>query len=271
MVANLWKHLRHDARMYRLAWQLQFKAASKLRAAFTLQVIGMVVNNVGLIAAWWFLFARFGTINGWNGLDFIGMQGMTMLVFGVVTLVSAGISELPRYVDQGSFDTYLTKPSSVLMQVGSSAIEVPALGDIALGLILIIWYAFTISASFVAILLCASVLVIGMILLWCFTLLSYLLAFYIFDSDKVGRNIAAFYLDLGIYPSGVLSGGLRTFMLTVFPGMFMGVVPLEVLRDANWRYVLLGLVVALFWLAVSLWLFRRSLKKYESANLVGAR
>lgn len=268
---KFWSNLRHDLRVYAHAWGVQFSAATKLRGAFAMQVVGMIVNNIGLMAAWLFLFQKFGTINGWDATDFIGVQGINMLIFGVTILFSAGLPELPRYVDQGAFDTYLTKPSSVLLQVMGSAIEVAVVGDILLGLGLIGWYIAVSSISLAAVAMFLGALVLGVILMWCFTLLPFLLAFYIFDSDKVARNIAFFYLDTGIYPTGVLSGKLRTILLTAFPGLFIGVVPLEVLRDMKWEYLLLGLVVAGFWLATSLWLFRRSLKRYESANLVGAR
>lgn len=250
---------------------MQFNAATKLRGAFTLQIVGMVINNIGLLAAWLFLFNKFGTLNGWNGADFIAVQGVNMVIFGLVIVFNAGLPELSKYIDQGTFDTFLNKPSSIIMQVASSRIEIAALGDVLLGIVLLAWYFVTTGVGLLAVLMFVGAAVIGIILMWCFTLLPFLLAFYMFDSDKVARNIAFLYLDTGIYPTGVLSGKLRTFLLTVFPGMFIGVVPLEVLRDLKWQYLVLGLIVATFWLAVSLWLFRRSLKRYESANLVGAR
>jgi ABC-2 type transport system permease protein len=265
------QNMRHDLRMYWLSWRVQFKAQAALRAAFMVQIVGMMLNNIGLMAAWLFLFERFGTINGWDTADFIGVQGINMVIFGITILFSAGLPELPRYIDQGAFDTFLTKPSSILLQIMSSRIEIATMGDVLLGVGLIVWYIFAAGVSGLAIAMFLCAVVIGIILMWCFTLLPFLLAFYLFDSNKTARNIAFFYLDVGIYPTGVLSGGLRTFFLTAFPGMFIGVVPLEVLRDMRWEYLALGFVVASAWLVVSLWLFRRSLKRYESANLVGAR
>ncbi len=270
-MANFWRNLRHDLRIFWLGWRVQFKAQTALRASFIIQIVGMMVNNLGLMAAWLLLFNRFGTLNGWDATDFVGVQGINMVIFGVTILFSAGIPELSRYVDQGAFDGFLTKPSSVLLQVMNSRIEIATLGDILLGVFLIGWYIVMAGPSLLAVAMFLLAIVIGVILMWCFTLLPFLLAFYLFDSDKTARNIAFFYLDVGIYPTGVLSGALRTIFLTVFPGMFIGVVPLEVLRDMNWQYLLLGLLVAGIWLVISLWLFRRSLKRYESANLVGAR
>lgn len=262
---------RHDLRIYWHGWRTQLKAASKLRGAFVLQVVGMIINNIGLMVAWWFLFDRFGTINGWSGAELIAVQGVNMVIFGIAVVFSTGLYELPRYVDQGTFDTFLTKPAGLLPQIASSAIEISALGDIILGIILVAWYTVFIQASLLAVVLFLLALALGIVLMWCFTLMPFLLAFYMFDSEKVSRNIAFFYLDTGIYPSGVLTGGVRTVLLTVFPGLFIGAVPLEVLRGIGWEVLLLGLVVAGAWLFISLRLFRRAVRRYESANLVGAR
>ena len=265
------KNARHDLRMYWLSWRTHFLGATKLRASFVLQIIGMMVNNLGLLAAWLFLFGTFGTINGWSGLDYMGMQGVAMFVFGVLMVFAYGLTELPRYVDQGSFDTFLTKPASVLSQVASSMIEVSTIGDIILGAILLGIYMVVAQVSLAAMGMFIIALAIAIVLLFCFTLLPYLLAFYMFDSDKVARSIGMLFVDMGVYPTGVISGGLRTVLLTAFPGLFAFVIPLNVLRGLEWEYLLLGAVVAAFWLVVTLWLFRKSLRRYESANLIGAR
>jgi ABC-2 type transport system permease protein len=264
-------NLRHDVRIYWLGWRTQYKAATKLRGAFVLQVVGMVVNNIGLLVAWWFLFERFGTINGWTGAELIAVQGINMLIFGLVILFSHGLLEMPRYVDQGSFDTFLTRPAGLLPQIVSSSIEISALGDLLMGVVLVIWYIIIAEVSIVALALFGLAVILGCILMWCFTLMPFLLAFYMFDSEKVSRNIAFFYLDTGIYPSGVLTGGIRIVLLTVFPGLFIGAVPLDILRGVGWENLLLGIVVAGAWLSISLWLFKRAVRRYESANLVGAR
>lgn len=262
---------RHDLRIYWLGLRTQFKAATKLRGAFVLQVVGMMINNIGLLVAWWFLFDRFGTINGWTGAELIAVQGINMLIFGLTVLLSTGLYEMPRYVDQGSFDTFLTKPAGLLPQITSSSMEISTLGDVLMGIILVGWYITVMQASGLAMLLFLLALLMGIILMWCFTLMPFLLAFYMFDSEKVSRNIAFFYLDTGIYPSGVLTGGIRFALLTVFPGLFIGAVPLEVLRGIGWEILLLGVIVASAWLFISLKLFRRAVRRYESANLVGAR
>lgn len=268
---KLIKNLRHDARMYWLSWRTQFKAATKLRTAFTLQIIGMMVNNTGLLAAWLFLFSRFGTINGWSGLDYMGVQGISMFVFGLLMTFISGVMELPRYVDQGTFDVYLTRPTSILGQIASNTIEVSTIGDMLLGAGLIIVYMFAAHVSLLALVVFAAALAIALTLMFCFTLMPYMLAFYMFDSDKVARATHLMFVDIGVYPTGVIGGGLRTILLTAFPGLFAFVIPLQVLRGLEWEYLLLGAGVAVFWLIVTMWLFRRSLRKYESANLVGAR
>jgi len=271
-VVRLLQNIRHDIRVYRLTLGMQFRAAATLRAAFVIQIVGMMLNNSALIIAWLFLFNRFGTINGWSASELVGLQGINMLVFGMVMLLSVGILDLPRHVDQGSFDSFLTRPSSLLTQLASSNVDVSTIGDFLMGLGLTIWYIAHAHANATAIILFLALMLIGSVIFWSFTvLLPNLLAFYMFDSERLSRYFGFVFLDTSMYPTGVLTGSLRTVLLTAVPGLFVGAVQVDVLRGLHWSLVLLGLIVMALWLAFSLWLFRRAVRKYESANLVGAR
>lgn len=271
-LTTFWQHVRHDVRVYMLGVKVQFKAAAVLRGAFLAQVLGMILNNAALVTAWFFFFDRFGTINGWSMADFIGMQGIIMIVFGVIVFTSTGLLDLPRHVDTGSFDGFLTKPTSVLGQLGSSNIDVTTVGDIILGSGLLVWYIITADVSALAFALFLVALVAASVIFWCFAmLLPYILAFYIFDSERLCRYFGVMFLDAMNYPSGVISGGLRMVLLLALPALLVGAVPLDVLRGLHWEWVGFGALAAVFWLSFTLWLFKRSLRKYESANLVGAR
>lgn len=271
-MAKLLNNLKHDARVYTATMKLQFRAGTALRGAFITQVVGMIVNNMALVAAWLFLFARFGAVNGWSSAELIGLQGINMLIYGLVMGAGGGITTLPQHVDQGSFDTFLTRPVGLVGQLASSSFDISTLGDFSLGVVLVAWYVVHAHASAGALGLFALLMIIACVLFWCFVgLLPNILAFYVFDSERLVRYFAFVFLDGGIYPTGVIGGALRAVLLTGFPALFIGAVQIDVLRGLHWWLVGLGAVVTIFWASVSLWLFHRSVRRYESANLVGAR
>ncbi|HMS30818.1 MAG TPA: ABC-2 family transporter protein [Candidatus Saccharibacteria bacterium] len=243
-----------------------------LRGAFAVQIFGMVLNNTALIAAWLFLFHKFGTINGWHAHELIGVIGINMLIFGVMMVFSSGLMDLPRYVDRGSLDSMLTKPAPLLLQLAGSNLDPTTFGDVLLGLGITLWYMSSAHVTFVKLTLFLLTLIVALVLFWCFALLlPNSLAFYIFDSERIGRYAGGLFLESGMYPTGVLTGALRMFLLTFVPGLFIGAVPLEVLYRFGWKAALLGIGVATFWLIFCLRFFKRSVKRYESSNLVGAR
>jgi ABC-2 type transport system permease protein len=263
---------RNDLRYYRRSLGIQFRAAASLRGAFVLQVFGMIINNLALLAAWIFLFVHFGSINGWTAPELVGLQGINMLIFGTIMVTSSGLMDLPRHIDQGSFDNFMTRPISVLAQISSSSIDVTTIGDLVLGLILTTWYighAHTPPATLTIFLLA---LIMGCLLFWsCGVLLPNIMAFYMYDGERVSRYLGFVFLDGGLYPTGILTGPLRTILLTVFPSLFIGAVQLDILRGMHLWLVLLGVAVTAIWLRLSLWLFAHSIRRYESANLTGAR
>lgn len=243
-----------------------------LRGAFMLQILGMVLNNSALVIAWLFFFHHFGTVNGWGAEELIGMMGISMFIFGVVFIFSSGLMDLPRHVDRGSLDSMLTKPQPMIPQLASSNLDPTTFGDVLLGGGLIIWYMLSNDLSFAEIGLFGAAIIIALVVFWCFAiLLPNLLAFYIFDSERLSRYVGSFFLDVGSYPTGILTGPLRWFLLMILPGLLTATVPLEALHRFGWQEVLIGLFVATFWLSISLRLFRRSIRRYESSNLVGAR
>ncbi len=271
-MAKFLDDLKHDVRVYAAMMKLQFRAGTALRGAFVTQVVGMVFNNIALLAAWLFLFARFGTIHGWSSTQLIGLQGINMLIYGLMLGAAGGITMLPQHVDQGSFDTFLTRPVGLISQIASCSFDISTIGDFGLGVVLMAWYVIHAHASAMALLLFVVMMLLGCILFWCFVgLLPSTLAFYVFDSERLIRYFAYVFLDGGMYPTGVIGGALRAVLLTGFPALFIGAVQIDVLRGVHWRLVGLGVIVTVFWLCLSLWLFRRSVRRYESANLVGAR
>lgn len=271
-MVNVIDHVRHDTKMYFASLRVQFKAATALRGAFIAQVVGMVLNNLALMASWIFFFQRFGTIHGWGIADFIAMQGLAMIIYGVLIFACSGLEELPRYVDTGSFDGFLTKPTSVLGQVGSSKTDISTVGDVLLGVVLVGWYIMRTDVSAMAMLLFFASTLVALVVFWCFVLLlPYVLAFYMFDSERLSRYFGVIFLDAMNYPGGVLAGAIRMVFLVGIPALFVGVVPVDVLRGLHWEWVGYGALLAVFWLVVCLWLFRRAIRRYESANLIGAR
>ncbi len=269
---QLGSNVRHDVRVYFASWRVQLRAEAMLRGAFITQILGMIFNNSCFLAAWLFFFNHFGTVNGWSAVDFIGMAGVNSFVYGIVFLFVQGLIDIPRHVDTGSLDSFLTKPTSVLSNLASSSVDVTTFGDLLFGFGLITWYAVHIDVGMGAVLLFLVALVTACIVFFCFAaLLPSILAFYIFDSEKLSRYAGILFLDAGLYPAGVLTGPLRMIFLLAVPALLFAAIPIDILRGLHWEWVGLGLGVALFWLVVSLWIFKRALRKYESANLIGAR
>lgn len=272
MVNKFLEHAKHDTRVYFASLRVQCKAAMTLRGAFIAQVLGMMLNNLALVIAWFFFFDAFGSVNGWGIHEFIAMQAISMFVYGAIIIGSTGLMDLPRHVDTGSLDTFLTKPVSILGQVASSAIEITTLGDIFLGMLLMGWYIAITDVTLLALLLFAASLLVAFVVFWCAVMLfPYILAFYVFDSERLSRYFGVMFLDAMNYPGGLLAGKLRLVFMTAVPSLLVGVVPVDVLRGLQWRWVGYGAIIAVLWLVGSLWLFRRALRRYESANLISSR
>ena len=251
--------------------RVQLKAETALRGAFLLQILSEIFNNATTTCIWVFFFAQFKTINGWTIKEFIGLQGIGMLICGLISALNSGLAELTEHVDRGSFDGFMLKPISLIPQLASSKIDVDSIGDFLFGLTVTVWYIVQSGQDLPSIIAFAASVFIGCVIFWCFLFLPSLLAFYIFGADQLAGYISCLFVDIATYPSGIINGLLRNILLVGFPVLFMGAVQVDVIREVNWSTIALGAVVAAAWLLFSLMLFRYSVRRYESANLIGAR
>jgi len=270
--SRLLQHIRHDLHVYRISLWINIRAAAVLRGALITQIVGMVFNNACFLAAWLFFFGKFGTVNGWSAIDYIGLGALQSLLFGLVSFLVVGCMDIPRHVDSGSLDAFLTKPMSVLGNIASSNVDLTTIGDMIFGVVLLAWYVMHVHVGLAAMGMFMVAVLSAMIIFFCFAmLLPNVIAFYVFDSEKLSRYAGVLFLDSGLYPTGVLSGPLRAIFTFAIPAILFAAVPIKVLHGMEWQWVGIGAAVAIFWLIVTLWLFKRALRKYESANLIGAR
>jgi ABC-2 type transport system permease protein len=74
-----------------------------------------------------------------------------------------------------------------------------------------------------------------------------------------------------LYPSSTFVGLSRVVFTLIFPSLVIGGIPVNILLTLNPSEMLLFLLIAIFWLFFSIFLFNAGLKKYESGNMIGNR
>lgn len=247
---------------------INIKSALALRGSFLLQAGFMLINNAVFFTVWLLLFQRYPEIKGWHLQDLMTLQAVVLAAYSMVMFFFGGVRHIAAGVMNGDIDIYLTKPRSVLLQLLTSHSNSSAVGDFAtfLGMIFLSHRLTlgTLPIWFVGI-FCATVIYLAAnVLFQC-------LAFWLKDADGIVRILFEYLISFATFPQTVYTGFLKVVMFTILPAGFIGLLPVELLKDFQWiDFVLLLLATVTFSIA-AIFTFKRGLRRYESGNLVGFR
>ena len=67
-----------------LTWEMvkmNVLSAMEYRVSFIMQIVGMIVNDIGLIALWFIFFEKFPEIRGWTFQDTAALFAITTVQF----------------------------------------------------------------------------------------------------------------------------------------------------------------------------------------------
>lgn len=264
---NIFKELK----FFLIQTKFNFQAAAELRASFLIQVLGMTLNNLSLVAVWLIFFEAFGEINGWGQAEVIGLQGLSALAYGIAFTLGHGVQLVPSMVNNGTFDRFLTTPKSLYLKILSSSLGISAIGDILFGIVFVSLFVYLAEVSIVSGLVFFLLSIPAALIIANIYLITSLVSFLVPDAELMAKNFFELFFAPSLYPAGVFQGGLRFVFSIVLPSLFIGGLPVEYILDQN----VLGLfgifVISFIWMIITLFLLQKAIKKYESGNLTGAR
>lgn len=258
-----------EIRVAMLTLRMNIHAALELRAAFGLQVLGMMINNCAFLVLWFTFFFVFGDVRGWQGLDTLALMGAGTVIFGVVAILSEGLPHLADLVQTGGFDSFLLKPRNPLVRLATHKISVSAVGDVLFGGACLVIYAVLGDVSPMGWVGFLLVLPAAMIVLLGFDIACQTAAFYFDDAANIAFSLYKTILSPSLYPAGLFTGGYKFFFTFIVPSLLIAGYPAEVLKSPDWKMIVLVWAVAIFWFLGSVSFFFFSLRRYESGNQVG--
>lgn len=243
--------------------------AKELKSAFITSIIGMCINNVSFIFLWYNFGTMIGNINGWEPYDIFGLYGFSTTSFGLVCSFFYGIFNIPRYISTANFDKYLLTPKNTLLKVVTSDISTSAIGDLIFGIICFLIFAFVSKLSFLQIIVSIILILVASMIFFSFSLISMSISFYLMDGENISSGLYGMFLSASLYHGGAFTGVLKAIFVFIVPSLLIGSVPVEIIKNLSLKNISLIILLATFWLVISVLFFYKSLKKYESNNFFG--
>lgn len=254
-------------RLFRGLFSANAAAAVEYRGPFLLQLFGMMLNNASFLVFWAVLMDHVGSLGGWGLTDVMYLWALGPACFGLAHIVFGNVRELGRIILEGDLDVYLLQPKDPLFHALVSRTDVSAWGDLAYGLVLLPFLTLDPLrwALFLVFTVTGALLFVG------FFSLVQSLAFWLGNVEGLSGALTEFLLSFTLYPETVFPKEMRWVFYSIVPAGFLAFLPLQVLRNLDWIWLPVILLVTVVLLRLAWGVFRAGLRRYESGNSLGGR
>ena len=234
--------------------------------------IDLITSILGLIGSLFLLsifFSNTNEIAGWDFDQALIIQGIYTILNGITnTWFSPNLTEIVKYIREGTLDYVLIKPIDSQFWISFKRISPTGIIEIALGVCVLIYCFYLNNITFniwsISLLLITLICSVSILYSLWFLISSTTIWFVkTWNATEVLRS----FLYIGRFPVNSFSFSLRIFFSTVIPITFITSIPSEVILGLSplWK-IILEIFVATLFLVFSRKFWKFALKFYTSAS-----
>lgn len=134
---NAKRHLRATLEFYWALYRVALEARAAYRLDFLVAIATALMTQLAALSFYWVLFEHTPSLGGWSPAGVMFLFAMNAMVLGLSELFLNGIWSLPWYIVGGELDRLLLYPVRPLSFLLLARPELHALGNLALGCLLI--------------------------------------------------------------------------------------------------------------------------------------
>jgi len=258
---RLWNHLCYVAALLRVNL-----AGSLARPVFAATSAAMMfANNLILFLLWVIYFADFSSLRGWGLQDLALLLGIVAWAFGLTVFLAGGLRDLANTITDGGLDVHLGRPRHPLPGLLLSRSIPSGLGDMASAFLFWLWLG---GAGIGDLPLLLAVSTAAAIVLGATLVITQCLPFWLPGSAALSEELFNMLLLIVFYPQNAYGFLVRLVLFTVFPAAYIGLLPVEAVRDHSLIQALGVLAAAVAYGALAVWVFERGLRRYASGNRI---
>ncbi len=248
----------------------QLKAILEYQTDFIIAIAAaMLTQTLGFIFLW-VVYQRIPDIRGWSFWEVAFIYAMIFFTEGFASLFFEGIWRISGIVNRGELDRLLVRPISPILQILASAVGINGVGNILIGGVIIyqslhhVQIEWTLSKIGFGLLLLLSGIVIRASIYFS----ACCQVFWTGSPNNAFGNMVHTLSDFAKFPITIYNLGVQAIITVLVPYAFISFFPAAYLfNKGNWAlYGFLSPLVACYAVFVALSIFKKGLRRYESAG-----
>ena len=251
--------------------QLQLKSQAQYKASFVMLLVAQLFTPLVMLAGVYFLFERFGNIQGWTMLEVFISYAVIAMCFAISECFARGFDMFPDMIRTATFDRVLVRPRGTVIQVLGSEFDIKRVSPFLVScIILAVAIIFgDISWSLARVVMLFNMVIGGSIIFAGIFMLQATAAFWTIDGLEFANIFTNGIRQHAIYPLNIFPRGITIFLTFIIPFGTITYLPLQYLLGRidgmGWLYAFMPLAGALFIIPCAL-AWRYGVRKYSSAG-----
>jgi len=254
--------------------QISLVGRLQYRANFIVGILGLIVWNVvnlGLIGV---LVTRFTSLNNWTLWELVFLYCLWILGHSLYSLFFSHAKQLEDYLIEGTFDQFLLRPASPLIQLLGRELQYIEIADMLIGVtgISLAYAQLGLHWDFWKWCFFMVAILSGAIIVWAMDLLIACSAFWTGRSRGTFIIVSPFYGLVHQYPVDIFGNAFRIIVTSLIPVAFMNYYPSLFLLDkldragSAWWLSYMSPIVALMLIGIVSMVWQLALKQYTSSG-----
>jgi ABC-2 type transport system permease protein len=247
------------------------KSHLQYRASFAMTVFGQFCAPLASFAGMYFLFERFGNIQGWTLYEVFMCFAVIGICFAVSTCFARGFDVFDNMIRTASFDRILVRPRGTILQILGSGFDLKRTGHF-LQSIIVLCIAIAgadISWDLCRVIILANMIFGGSLIFSGVYMLQAAAAFWTISSLEFANIFTHGIKEHASYPLSIFPKWITVFFTFIIPFGTINYLPLQYLLGKisgnGWLYAAVPLAGSLF-IVPCLLLWNFGVSKYSSAG-----
>ena len=253
---------------------ISIRGQLQYRGSFLILTVGQFVGNFSEFIGIWFLFSRFGSLQGWTIAEIAMFYGVIGVSFAMSDALGRGFDMFAQQVITGEFDRILLRPRSTSLQVFAHDFVLMRGGRMLQGLGVLVWGALNLAITwtvpkFVLLLLTITG---GVMLFTGMLVIQATICFWSTQSLEIVNSFTYGGVETAQWPIPIYNQWFVKFFIFIIPLACVGYFPMmailgkpDVLGSPLWLQWFSPLAGGLF-LVVSLLVWRIGVRHYRSTG-----
>lgn len=254
-------------KLYLKYLSIQIKSTMEYKKDFIISIISQILSSVFAFITIFFLFDKFGNIEGYNFKEILICFVISYAGFALAECFFRGFDHFDRFLANGEFDRMLVRPRNILLQIIGGKIELSKFGRAGVGIIIIIILLLTTPELLrVDKLITMILMLFGTIIIYaCLFVLKAGITFFTTQSLEIMNIFTDGGRDLSQYPLDIYNKIIKNFFTFIIPLAFVNYYPLLYIieRTNNKLYIIAPLLTILFIIPCYI-VWKIGLRKYKS-------